>query len=335
MMDAASHLRLSAAIAATLVLGGCEGVQSALAPEGPEASRIALLSWVLTIGSGVILIGVIVIAAIAMFGSEANRRRLGGESVVVGGGIVFPVITLTALLVYGLLVMRAGSSTSNVIEGEPVRITVVGEQWWWRVSYEGPAGSGIESANEIRIPIRRPIEISLASADVIHSFWVPKLAGKLDMIPGRKNMLRLAADKPGVSRGQCAEYCGGAHALMSFYVVAMLEPEFQRWLTEQTAPAPAPRDPQAQQGEMLFLASGCGACHAIRGTAARGTIGPDLTHVGGRMSLAAASLPNNQAAFARWIRDNQHVKPGNLMPPFGIFSDNELAALSYYLASLR
>lgn len=323
---------LGAAVAA-LAVGGCEGVQSVLAPHGPEADRIAILSWVLFAGSFVILTGVLVLAAVAIFGNPARRQWLSGEAIVIGGGIVLPAIVLTLLLFYGLLMMRA-ESVLSANEGDTVRIGVVGEQWWWRVSYQD-AGRRVESANEIRIPTGRTIAIELTTADVIHSFWVPKLAGKLDMIPGRKNVLRLSAATPGVSRGQCAEYCGGAHALMSFYVVALAEADFDRWLAREASPAETPRDPAALQGKLLFMASGCGACHAVRGTAAVGTIGPDLTHVGGRMSLAAAALPNNEVAFARWIRDNQHIKPDNRMPPFGIFNDTELAALARYLASLR
>ena len=332
--SAAGCWRVLCAVAAALALGGCEGVQSALAPRGPEAERIALLSWVLTAGATVILIGVIVLTAVAIFGNVQRRRWLSGEPVVVGGGIVFPIVTLSVLLGYGLILMSAGG-TPDTGQGEPIRITVVGERWWWRVFYRDAEGRQVESANELRIPTKRPVAIELTTNDVIHSFWVPTLAGKLDMIPGRTNVLRLVANEPGVSRGQCAEYCGGAHALMSFHVMAMDQPEYERWLAREAAPAEPPRDPAAQQGQLLFLASGCGACHAIRGTAAGGKIGPDLTHFGGRMSLAAATLPNNEVAIARWIKDNQHIKPQNLMPPFGIFSEPELAALSRYLAGLR
>jgi cytochrome c oxidase subunit 2 len=335
MSKIAPSLRVFASTAAALAVAGCDGVQSALAPAGPEAARIALLSWVLTIGAVVILIGVIVLTAMAMFGRGVWRPGwLRSDAIVIGGGIVFPAVTLSVLLGYGLVVMRAGS-VPLAEEGEALRIAVVGERWWWRVFYRDADGRQIESANELRIPTKRLVAIELTSSDVIHSFWVPKLAGKLDMIPGRTNVLRLSADTPGVSRGQCAEYCGGAHALMSFHVVAMAEPDFERWLAQEAAAAQPPRDAGAQQGQLLFMASGCGACHAVRGTPARGKIGPDLTHVGGRMSLAAATLPNDEAAFARWIRDNQHIKPRNLMPPFGIFNESELAALSRYLAGLR
>jgi cytochrome c oxidase subunit 2 len=243
------------------------------------------------------------------------------------------VITLTILLIYGLAVMRAGDAEPP--PGEPVRIAVIGEQWWWRIVYTDAAGQRFESANELTIPTARPVELTLSTADVIHSFWVPNLAGKVDMIPGRTNRLTLVADRPGVSRGQCAEYCGGAHALMSLFVVALPPAEFADWLDQARRAAPEPATALARQGQGLFLASGCGGCHAIRGTPAAGRIGPDLTHVGARLSLAAGTLANGEAALARWIRDNQHIKPENRMLPYGIFSDSELGALASYLMSLR
>ena len=329
-----SWLHRCGAIGCALLTTSCDGVQSTLAPAGPEAERIALLFWALTIFCTAVLIGVIILAAFAMFGERGRQRWLGREAVVIGGGIVFPVVVLSVLLVYGFLVMRAGAGP-QVGQGAPFRVAVVGERWWWRVIYPNVDGQRVESANELRIPTNRPVAIELTSADVIHSFWVPRLAGKLDMIPGRTNTLHLQADEPGVSRGQCAEYCGGAHALMSFYVVAMPEPQFQDWLAREKGPSAPPADEQAQQGQLLFMAFGCGACHTIRGTDAAGTIGPDLTRVGSRMSLGAAILPNDEAAFARWIRSNQHIKPDNLMPPFDVFSESGLAALSRYLANLR
>jgi cytochrome c oxidase subunit 2 len=235
---------------------------------------------------------------------------------------------LSALLGYGFTAMSANAPASSE---KAMRIAVIGEQWWWRVIYQTRDGRRVESANELRIPVGQPVILELTSADVIHSLWIPTLAGKLDMIPGRTTRLRVIASKPGVSRGQCAEYCGGAHALMSFHVIATDATEFEAWLGREAAGAQA----ADRKGEQLFQGSGCGACHAIRGTEAKGTIGPDLTHVGSRLSLAAAALPNDAASLARWIRDNQHIKPDNRMPPYRIFGEQELAALSAYLASLK
>jgi cytochrome c oxidase subunit II len=330
-------LGFSKSLAATgliaLLLCGCSDIQSVLTPQSSETRRIIVLFWVLTIGASAILIAVVMLTGAAITGRPAWRAALARDAVVLGGGLVFPAVTLTALLAYGFHVMRADPSASA--PGPPLSIAVVGEQWWWRVIYMDSGGRRFESANELRIPVNRRVEIALSSADVIHSFWVPKLAGKLDMIPGRTTTLHVSADEPGVSRGQCAEYCGGAHALMSFHVVAMAEREFEAWLAREAMAAVPPREDQEAEGRALFLESGCGGCHSVRGTEAAGTIGPDLTHVGSRLSLAAATLPNDAAAYARWIRDNQHIKPENRMPPFGIFSETELAALSRYLASLK
>jgi cytochrome c oxidase subunit 2 len=316
-----------------LALGGCEGIQSALDPIAPEAARIAQLSWALFAGAAVILAAVTAIALLALFGPERWRRRIGRDSTVIAGGLVFPIVVVTAVLVYSLGVSGAGALPTG--GGDPLRITVVGERWWWRVIYHDAQGRTFESANELRLPLGQPVEISLLSNDVIHSFWVPKLAGKLDMIPGRVNRLRIAARETGVSRGQCAEYCAGAHALMAFYVMVMEKPAFEAWLAETAGPAPPPHDAVAERGKALFLANGCAACHTVRGTPAVGTIGPDLTHVGGRLSLAAGILPNTAEAIAAWIVNNQQIKPDNLMPPFGIFDADELSAVAGYLAGLK
>ncbi|ARP99657.1 c-type cytochrome [Pseudorhodoplanes sinuspersici] len=313
---------------ATVALAGCSGVQSALSPEGIESERTWVLFWVLTAGGSTILVTVVVLAVAAIIRRPA---WLGTEALVVGGGLVFPVVSLTALLGYGLLLMNVSAGESAVKPA--LELEVKAEQWWWRIVYKMPDGTRVESANEIRIPVGQTIRLELTTADVIHSFWVPKLAGKLDMIPGRKNVLNLVANKAGVSRGQCAEYCGGAHAFMSFYVVALPTDDFAKWLANEAGGARNQNEQAA--GQMLFLSHGCGSCHTIRGTAAVGTIGPDLTHVGNRMSLAAGALPNDEQAFARWIVNNQHVKPENRMPPFGIFTDAELQSLTQFLAALK
>lgn len=326
------RLARSFAVASSLALQGCAGLQSALDPSGAEAERIGTLSLLLILFSTAILVGVCVITAVALFGGERWRARIAGERVVIGGGLVFPILALSVLLGYGFYLMAPGTTAARSQGG--LRIEVVGERWWWRVTYVDETGRRIESANEIRLPVGRPVELELTSADVIHSFWVPRLAGKLDMIPGHTNTLTLQATKAGISRGQCAEYCGGPHAFMSFYVIAMPEDQFSSWLAGEAGDASAAKQDQAA-GQALFLSSGCAACHRVRGTDARGTIGPDLTHVGSRHSLAAATLENDVAAFVRWIRDGQHVKPENLMPPYEIFTDDELRQLAAYLDQLR
>jgi len=286
-------------------------VHSVLDPHGPAAAAVAEIAWVLFVGGGAIFLLVLILGVQAIV---APRRWLASEVFIVGGGIVFPVLVLSILLVY-VLSYRSSSA-------EPaLRIEVVGEQWWWRVRYPG-----FETANEIRIPAGQPVELVLRSADVIHSFWIPSLAGKVDMIPGRSNRLRLSADREGMFRGQCAEYCGGPHAQMALYVIAETPDRFAAWLEAQRRPAAS--------SNSLFNAR-CAVCHTVRGTPAAGTRGPDLTHVGGRASIGAGLLPNNAGTLAGWIASSQHLKPGNLMPEFKELSAEDLKALAAYLEGLK
>jgi cytochrome c oxidase subunit II len=290
-------------------------MQSALDPAGPAAALIAEMTWVLFAGGAIIFAGVMALAAYALF--SKNRARLSPQALIIGGGIAFPVVVLSALLVYSLVRMSTLEAA-----GEPaLRIEVTGEQWWWRVRY-----AEFETANEIRIPVGQPVELELKSADVIHSFWVPALAGKLDMIPGRTNRLRVQADRPGEFRGQCAEYCGGPHAFMALFVVALPPAEYEQWAQQQ-------KKAVEKQAPALFV-SHCGACHTVRGTPAAGVRGPDLTHVGSRRTIGAALLPMNRGALAGWIASSQHLKPGNLMPSFGMLPGEELNALAAYLEGL-
>nr|WP_152664517.1 cytochrome c oxidase subunit II [Devosia geojensis] len=314
-------------------LGGCAGSQSAFMPRGAEAERIDTLFWVMTIGGGIIFVGVIAITAVAMLGGARVRRALSSEPFINGAGIAFPSVVLTVLLVYGLLILGAGARTPPA--GDGLRIAVSGELWWWRVTYTDAEGNTFDTANELHLPVGEPVAVELTSADVIHSFWAPNLAGKLDMIPGRTNTLTLTATQPGVTRGQCAEYCGGAHAFMSFHVVAQPREEFDAWMRQEAGPAVPPASEAAERGAALFLSAGCGACHAVRGTEATGTIGPDLTHIGARRSIGAGMLPNDAAAMRQWIVDNQHIKPENKMPAYEIFTEAELDDLSAYLEGLK
>jgi cytochrome c oxidase subunit 2 len=203
------------------------------------------------------------------------------------------------------------------------------------VRYQISDGEPVVLANEIRLAVDEPVEFRLESPDVIHSFWIPSLGGKIDMIPGRVTRLALTPTKTGVFRGSCAEYCGTSHALMSFYVVVHEKEDFARWLAHQQTLARPPDAPLPARGRELFLASGCGACHTIRGTPANGIIGPDLTHVGSRLSIGAGALPNNAEALLRWIARTEHVKPEVLMPAFGMLPQEELQALAMYLEGLK
>jgi cytochrome c oxidase subunit II len=320
------------ALLVTFGVSGCSTIQSALHPVGPEAGRILDLTWVLFALAAFVTALVLGSLAVALFGPRHARRRLASGRTIVALGIVFPVVTLTALLGYGLWVMRENTSLSSETALE---VEVTGEQWWWRVAYRLPGGAMVASANEVRIPTGREVRFALRSADVIHSFWVPSLAGKLDMIPGRTNHLSFSADRPGVYRGQCAEYCGGAHALMAFDVVVMPAAEFDAWLAAQPAALPAAADPEARRGGELFVAAGCGGCHTVRGTAADGTTGPDLSRVGERRTIAAATLPNTPDNLARFIAEPSHIKPGVLMPPFTVLSEADRRSISLYLTGLK
>lgn len=304
-------------------------------PAGEGASGVADISSVLFIGATVIFLAVAALIAVALFGPVSLRRRLSRPSLIVGAGIAFPVVALTALLVY---VLSTASSMARAGATAATRIEVTGELWWWRVRYLDAAGKPVfETANDIRIPAGEWVEFVLKSDNVIHSFWIPELGGKLDMIPGHVNRLRVRALGAGRYTGQCAEYCGAQHANMKFGVQAMAPDAFQAWLSAQAqpaAPALSVAEPTLRQGARLFQQA-CAQCHTVRGTSAAGTQGPDLTHVGSRLSLAAGVLPNNVGALAGWIAGSQHIKPGNPMPSFDQLPGEDLRAVAHYLESLK
>lgn len=301
-----------------------------LDPAGPYAQPVTTLAWVLFIGGFIILAIVIAALGVALFGSPKLKARLGGEKAIWIGGLAFPVVVLTALLIWGLWL--TSHLSAQRVTGAEMRVRVTGEMWWWRVHYLDADGrETFRDANELHIPAGQPVLLDLEAADVIHSFWVPRLAGKMDMIPGRTNRLLIQADQPGVYHGQCAEYCGGPHALMGFVVVAHSPEDFASWKAGRR-PAPPPQG-SAALGADLFMSSGCAACHTIRGTEATGLAGPDLTHVGSRESLGAGILPNNNGTLAGWIADSQAIKPGNRMPAYHQFTGEELRALADYMAS--
>jgi cytochrome c oxidase subunit II len=321
-----------AACALAVALGGCGGVQSALDPAGREAQDVATLFWAMLAGSAVIWLAVVGTAFYAARVRPGPHDERVGRALILGGGVALPLVVLTGLLVPGLTMIPALRAPA----GGPLRVEVSGEQWWWRVAYHRPGMEPVESANEVRLPRGRRVELVLTSPDVIHSFWIPSLAGKVDMIPGRTNRLVLEPTRAGVVRGQCAEFCGTSHALMAFVSVVMEPDAFDAWLArEAAAAAPPPAGGPAAAGAELFAALGCGGCHAIRGTAARGVIGPDLTHVGGRETLGAGILPNDHAALVRWIAATGEVKPDVRMPAFGMLPPAELDALAAYLESLQ
>jgi cytochrome c oxidase subunit 2 len=315
-------------ISLACTLTACGGLQSALAPAGPQADEIAQLSWWMFAGATLITLAILAFTALAVWGRESWRRWLAGHRAIFWGGLVFPSVVVLALLVAGLPmgIRQAGDGAADL------RIRVVGEQWWWRVTYLDASGrETFETANEIRIPVGATVAFELETADVIHSFWVPALGGKLDMIPGQKNVLRLRADAPGLYRGQCAEFCGGPHALMAFYVVAQMPQDFEAWRAREARVATNDNAP----GREVFFAAGCGACHSVRGTPAAGRIGPDLTHIGGRGLIAAGTVPMTRDTLAAWIMDPQAIKPHNRMPRFDAFSGQDIAALAAWLEGLK
>lgn len=303
----------------------------ALDPAGPFAGPVNTLSWVLFAMAGSVLLIVLIALAVALFGPRRWRAKLGGQKLVWIGGFAFPVVVLTALLIYGL-----GLTSHLTQEPQPgeMRIRVTGEMWWWRVAYLDDQGrERFQDANEVHIPVGETVVIELDSADVIHSFWVPRLSGKVDMIPGRRNILRLQADQPGAYGGQCAEYCGGPHALMGLVIVAHEPAAFQTWMQKQSQPALTTAS--LAPGADVFRRAGCGACHAVAGTEFNGLAGPDLSHVGSRRTLGAGILPNNQGTMAGWVSDSQTIKPGNRMPAYPVLTGQELREVSAWLESLK
>ena len=311
------------------------GPQSAFPGRGQESASIEVLFWIMIAGGTAIMIIVLAALGIALVGGSAWKRRLASERTVIAAGIWFPIVVLTVLLFYGFGVLADRGAAGDGYEA--IEIAVVGERWWWRVFYRVEDGSEngvvVETANELHIPVGRPVRLTLTSADVIHSFWVPALAGKVDMVPGHTNTLTLDAAEPGIYRGQCAEYCGGPHALMSFFVVAEPLEDYAAWLSRQQQDA-VPAVEADAEGAALFVQAGCGGCHTIRGTEADGTIGPELTHVGGRLSIGAGVLRTSPEAFALWIRTHREIKPENEMPPFDGLSTAQAERIAAYLAAL-
>lgn len=314
-------------LACLVLLAGCAGEQSAFSAAGEEAISTLRLTWILTLGSVLVFL-LVTGALVAALGKPGGmRRRLADPRMVTLGGIVFPMVVLAILLVYSFALLRAGPASAGAA---PLNIAIEGKQWWWRVTYSDAPGGPVESANELRIPVGETVRLELTSADVIHSFWVPAYAGKVDMIPGRTNALTLKVTAPGIVRGQCTEYCGGAHALMAFTVIAMPPADYAAWLEREAAPAA-----QGLPGEGEFLRAGCGACHTVRGTPAEGTAGPDLTHVASRQTIGAGILATNPENFRAWLARHREIKPGNLMPEYDFLSPAEREAIATYLEALE
>lgn len=301
-----------------------------LTPAGVEALRDAPLAWALIIGGALIFVGVTTLLLLA---ASPRARPLRPRWWLVGGGLVLPGLVLGTLQAFNqgdLARLPPGVGAETLVVGVSARL------WWWELRYTDPAtGAQIVTANELRLPTGRRVRLGLASDDVIHSLWVPALAGKVDLVPGRVQQLTLQVDTPGAWRGPCAEYCGTAHARMVLHVVAETPAQFDAWLAAQAAPAREPDNAQQRLGRAAFLDLRCGACHTVRGLVQAAVAGPDLTHLAGRRHLGAGTLPQSAATLRRWITDVQAHKPGALMPSFGEVESHRLDALVAYLQSLR
>ena len=312
-------------------------LHSILNPAGPQSLAIVrpwwLMFWTTTI--------VFVITLALFFLSLVRGRRAGQPtSTAMLTSAVSGAVTLTVVILFGLLVAsiwtgRAVASTAPMNTATAVTIEVTGHQWWWEIAYDDPvAARRVTLANEIHVPISRPIAIKVTSRDVIHSFWAPNIQQKRDLIPGYTTAIWMQADRPGVFHGQCAEFCGKQHAHMAFDVVAESEADFGRWLNAQRDPAREPQTADEERGRDVFMTARCSGCHTIRGTSASALAGPDLTHFASRLEIGAGARDNTEGHLSEWIANPHSVKPGNRMPA-NPFAPEDLRALTAYLASLR
>jgi cytochrome c oxidase subunit II len=322
-------------MAAAVGLTGC-GTQSPLSPKSPQSHDIATLWWWMLVVAGIVFLGAVGMLILGWIRRGKEGLPFFGQSeraemtLVVLFGIAIPAVVLIALF-FVSNVYVLGKTDAPSPSTSQMTIDVTGHQWWWEVRYPGTTAV---TANEIHIPAQTQVTVVGSSADVIHSFWVPQLNRKIDLIPGRENRVGLYADSPGVYRGQCAEFCGLQHAHMSFYVVADPPDRFRGWLAKMAANARPAKGAAQTAGQTQFLSDQCASCHTIRGTAAQGRIGPDLTHLASRTTIAALTLPNTQQYLQQWIKDPQHFKPGNKMPGLNL-TDADIASIVTYLRSLR
>jgi cytochrome c oxidase subunit 2 len=314
---------------------------SALDPAGIQSERIAALFW-----GYVAITTVVFVLVIGAFVVAVTRRRSPGELAkrelptpasllrkrIVGVATLLTSATLVIMLVMSVMTSRAVAS----LGGEDVlRVKVTAHKWWWEFTYPaGAAALQFTTAYEMHIPVGRVVEVDLGSVDVIHSFWVPSLHGKRDAIPGQHSSLFLRAERAGTYEGQCAEFCGVQHANMRFIVVAESETDFRAWAAHAIEPAPPPDDPAKRRGQQVFMSYRCVTCHAIGGTEAFGTVGPNLTHLASRRDIGMGTLPNTQRHLSGWIADPQATKPGVAMPSTAL-DPADLNALVAYLGSLR
>jgi cytochrome c oxidase subunit II len=327
--------RAAAVLAIAAGIGGC-GKQSILTTRSKPAHDIALLWWWMLAAATVVFLGAVALLVVAWWRRDRPGLPFFGEredlsqGVVLVFGIVVPLVALLAL--FGVSdVYLVGQTAPPNPRSTRMTINVIGHQWWWEVRYDDGRTT---TANEIHIPVGTRVNVVATTADVIHSFWVPALNRKIDMVPGLRNRVLLYASRPGEYRGQCSQFCGVQHANMGLEVFAQRPAAFRAWLAAQQRPAVAPTSGRAAAGRTLFMNAQCASCHTIAGTPAQGTVGPNLTHVASRTTLAANEIPNTPSRLAAWIRDPQRIKPGDRMPDLGL-STPQIADLVAYLDELK
>jgi cytochrome c oxidase subunit 2 len=321
------------------LLAGCSGPQSSLDPKGPQADALANLFWIFLAVAAVVWLLVVLVLLVALTRRHGERpdplvtvprteRRFGI--------VVTSLALLTGIVVIALSVLSFSAQAQLFGQAASgLTLKIIGHQWWWEVQYEDPDPSRtITTANEIHLPVGEPVTIKLTSGDVIHSFWVPSLMGKMDAITGRENQIQFTVDEPGIYRGQCAEFCGMQHAHMAILVFAESRSNFDAWRAGQVAATTPPDTDARKQGEKVFLSHPCVACHTVRGTPAGGRTGPDLTHLASRTTLGAGTLPLTRGSLAAWITDPQSSKPGVHMPLITMAPD-DLQPLLDYLEGLK
>ena len=301
-------------------------------PASPQARAISDLFVLVLILAGVVFViveGLLIYVLLrfrARSGDPEPRAIFENKRIEITWTAI-PIVVLAILFVVMLPAMGAAENAPS----DAYAVTVVGHQFWWEFRY--PQANAV-AANEMHVPVGEKIRLVLQSADVIHSFWIPRLNGKMDLIPGQTNEWVIQAEEAGEYVGQCSEFCGVQHAWMLLRVFAQPRAELDAWVAQQAADAVAPTDPTAQRGQQIFQQQACGNCHAVRGTSAAGGVAPDLTHVGSRTTLAAGALTNTPDNLQRWLHDPQRVKPGANMPTFKL-SDADVQALASYLEGLK
>ena len=341
-MRARSYLRVAVAACGGLTAAGCSTPQNYMIGTGGVGARAAAwLGWQAIIA---FCAATLVTWAFLLWFALRRRGRLSehepidinqGQAWILIGGFLVPIAVLIFLFAE-MMVVLASEPAAKPADPAP-DIVVSGQQWWWNATYrfKGHPDLSVSLPTEIHIPVGRPMTVEVVSRDVMHSFWVPKLNGKIDLVPGLRNYEVLEATRPGTYLGQCAAFCGEQHANMKFRVIAQRPQAYEAWLAHQRAPAAAPESQQAMRGERVFMMGACSLCHTIRGTPARGAVGPDLTHLASRTTIAGGMLPNDTADLEAWVTHAQSLKPGTPMPNLPQFRGDDLRALVTYLQTLK